>query len=156
DLLLKSTPLRKLLVASALAAAVLTATHEKASANLIFTASGIDSSDQAPIAASVNFTFDAIGHILTMVITDLDPAVSRGSVLANVNVVTAPAPAISLPSSAGTIALTPGSSFVGAKPAFTLGQEWAYVAGSGGGAASSGFGVGGNVPGGSGNLCGST
>lgn len=119
-----------------------------AKADIVFTGSGTDASDGAPISATVDFSLT--GNSFQIVLTSNDPAISQGSVLTNLGITVAPAAATVLPSSAGTITLTAGSSLVSGTTVDTtdtLGQEWAYLSG---GAASSGFGVGT----GAGNLCG--
>jgi hypothetical protein len=120
-----------------------------ASADLIFTGTGTDSSDGSPISATVDFSIS--GGIFQIVITNNDVANSQGSVLTNLGFNAVPSPATPLPSASGTASITPGSSLVvvagGTIDSHTVGQEWAYLSG---GAASSGFGVGS----GSGNLCG--
>jgi hypothetical protein len=118
-----------------------------ARADLVFQGTGTDQSDGSALSAMADFFL--IGSDFRIVLTNLGQPVSQGSVLTNLGVITAPTPAVALPSAAGTIALTSGSVFVGKAPANTLGEEWAYLSG---GAASSGFGVGT----GHGNLCGST
>jgi hypothetical protein len=127
-----------------------------AKADLIFSGSGTDNSDNSAISASVDFSLS--GNVLTVVLTNTAGfnTISQGSVLTNLGWTVAPDTATPLPSSAGTIALTPGSSLVSGTIVDTtdaLGTEWNYTAGDG--ASSSGFGVG-AVSDGHGNLCGST
>ena len=139
---------RALTVSIAALALLATALAGSAQANLIFTGTGTDS-DGSPISATV--TFSLIGNIFELVLTNNDVANSQASVLTNVGFNAVPAPASTLPSSAGSASLTTGSSIValGTPDSHTVGQEWAYLVG---GAASSGFGVGT----GSGNLCGTS
>jgi hypothetical protein len=121
-----------------------------AKADLVFSGSGIDTSDNTPISATVDFSLT--GSTFQIVLTSTSKAISQGSVLTNLGVTTAPAPTIALPSTAGRIAVTLGSSLVSNGSVDTtdpLGTEWAYLVG---GLASSGFGVGT----GHGNLCGTT
>jgi hypothetical protein len=111
--------------------------------------------DGSNVKAEVDYTVS--GNTLTIVLKALTPSsggtVSQQGVLTEVTFNTVPNPSSSLPGAAGAAALTAGSSLVavGTPDTFTVGQEWAYVGGSGGGVGSSGFGV----FGGSGNLCGS-
>jgi len=123
----------------------------QARADLIFSGTGT-AQDGNAISASVDFSLT--GNIFQIVLTNTHQTYEQGDVLTNLQVSTAPAPATALPSASGVIALTAGSSYVGQAPAagIVLGQEWAYFAGSAGGVASSGFGVGS----GDGNLCGAT
>lgn len=115
-----------------------------ARADVIFSGVG---NNGAPLSATVDFSL--IGNVFQIVLTNNNPSLAQASVLTNLEVTVAPAPATKLPSASGTIALTSGSLYVGAPPTYTLGQEWAYLSG---GLASSGFGVGT----GHGNLCGET
>ena len=131
---------------AAIAIVTIGASTGSAKADLVFSGTGTDVADGAALSATVDFSLT--GNTFQIVLTNNDKALSPGSVLTNLGVVVAPTPATPLPSSSGTIALTSGSSFVGAVPTFTLGETWAYLTG---GAASSGFGVGT----GHGNLCGS-
>jgi hypothetical protein len=129
-----------------------------ARADLIFSGTGIDASDGDPISAMADFTYNSVSHILGITLTSLAVPTAQGSVLTNLGFQIAPATATALPSASGTIALSPGSSRVSGTTVDNtdpLGSEWAYVAGVGGGAASSGFNVG-AVAGGHGNLCGSS
>lgn len=137
---------RNLLSTVAIAAIALVCV-EPAQADLIFTGSGTDSSDGAPISATADFSFT--GNLFQVVLTNNNVAISQGSVLTNIGFNAVPAPATPLPSASGSAAVTAGSMLVSAGPLdpHTVGQEWAYLVG---GLASSGFGVGT----GSGNLCG--
>lgn len=117
-----------------------------AHADLVVSGTGTDS-DGSPISATVDFSLT--GNIFQTVLTNNNVADSQASVLTNVGFNAVPTPAIALPSTSGSAAVTAGSSIValGTPDSHTVGQEWAYLTG---GAASSGFGVGS----GSGNLCG--
>jgi len=121
-----------------------------ARADLIFSGTGTDTSDGAPISATADFSFDSNTNVLTIVLTNNDVAASQGSVLTELQF-NAPATASSLPGSSGSAALTAGSNLVvnGTLDSHTVGQEWQYVSGSSGGLGSSGFGP----TSGSGNLC---
>ncbi len=121
-----------------------------ARADLIFSGTGTSFAND-PTAAKVSFSLN--GNKFEIVLTNTAPAKVQADVLTNLLVTTAPSPATALPGASGTAALTQGSTLVsGTLPldTHTIGQEWAYFSGTGGGVASSGFGVGT----GNGNLCG--
>jgi hypothetical protein len=144
---------RLLLIATTMVGLGSAAAH----ADLLFTGTGT-AADGDAIAASADFSYDGPTHKLTIVLTNLAKPTAQGSVLTNLGFQVAPATATALPSASGVIALTSGSSLVSGTTVDVLdplGTEWAYVAGVGGGAASSGFNVG-AVAGGHGNLCGGT
>jgi PEP-CTERM motif len=128
-------------------AAVAIALSQPARADLVFTGSGTNVNGTA-ISATADFSLT--GSVFQIVLTNNDPSLAPASVLTNLAVVTAPAPATALPSASGTISFTSGSSLVssGTVASYSLGQEWAYLSG---GTASSGWGVGTGY----GNLCGS-
>ncbi len=93
-----------------------------AQADLILTGSGTNASGDA-ISGTVDFSL--VGNVFQIVLTNNDVSINPSTILTNLQVTTAPAPGIALPSAAGTISLTAGSSFIGAIPGNTLGEEWA-------------------------------
>jgi hypothetical protein len=133
------------------AAVVLTTPPAKA--DLMFAGTGTSKPGDAT-SASVDFSLS--GNVLTIVLTNSAKAIVQADVLNNVGWTVAPNTVSPLPSAAGTIAVTAGSSLVSGTSvdlADPLGTEWNYTAGVG--AASSGFGIG-AVTNGHGNLCGAS
>ena len=141
-----------LILASALGAAVVLATPP-AKADLIFAGTGTSAVGDAT-SASADFSLS--GSVLTVVLTNNAKAIVQADVLNNLGWAVAPNTVTPLPSTAGIIAVTAGSSLVSGTSvdlAHPLGTEWNYTAGVG--TASSGFGIGLSTNG-HGNLCGSS
>jgi hypothetical protein len=137
----------KLLLMAGVCIGLIASVANSARADLLFSKTG--SNSDGALSASADFSLT--GNVLTIVLINLDPTKAQGDVLTNLGVTTAPATAQALPGVDGTIAVSAGSGWLaGGLTAtnFQLGQNWAYIAGSG--VASSGFGVGT----GHGNLCG--
>jgi hypothetical protein len=137
----------------ALAALLATGAAQSARADLIFAGTG-QSAAHNSTAASVDFSL--AGNVLSVVLTNTAKAIVQADVLNNVGWTVAPNTVTPLPSAAGTIAVTTGSSLVSGTSvdlADPIGTEWNYTAGVG--AASSGYGIG-AVTNGHGNLCGAS
>src|SRR5258708_17978603 len=98
-----------LAVAGGLAVNAGTGIAAPAKANLIFSGTGT-ALDGAPLSATVDFSLS--GNIFKIILTNNNVALSQGSVLTNLGVSVAPAPAFALPSASGSAALTARSSLV--------------------------------------------